>query len=323
MTDATLPRPGEAAGDAERRVKAAQARVTRRSFRARWGLVSPAVLLILIFGVGPLMIMVVYSFLEAATYGGVIWNFSTDAYVQFLFQRDIFDGTLSFSWSYPQIFGRSILLALVTTVFCVLVGFPTAYFMATRPPSQRNLWLFLITLPFWTNLLIRTYAMLVILRDEGLVNNSLMWTGIIGEPIRIIHTDFAITLGLMYSFLPFMILPLYAALEKMDFRLVEASYDLYATRWQVLRRVVLPLAKPGLVAGCILVFIPSIGAYVTPLLLGGGKELMIGNLIALQFGNARNWPFGAAASLILMLMVLVALLYYVRSTGAKQGLGHG
>ncbi|GAB5468904.1 MAG: ABC transporter permease [Rhodospirillales bacterium] len=323
MTDTTQGLKPDSGLDAVRRVAAAQARVARRGLRARWGLVAPALLIIAVFGIGPLLITVVYSFLEAATYGGVIWNFSFDAYVQFLFERDIFDETLHFSWSYPQIFGRSILLALVTTVFCVLVGFPTAYFMATRPPSQRNLWLFLITLPFWTNLLIRTYAIFVILRDEGLVNNSLMWIGIIPEPLRIIHTDFAVCIGLMYSFLPFMVLPLYAALEKMDFRLVEAGYDLYANRWQVLRRVVLPIAKPGLVAGCILVFIPSIGAYVTPLLLGGGKELMIGNLIALQFGNARNWPFGCAAALILMGMVLIALLYYVRSTGAKQGLGHG
>ncbi len=305
------------------RVAAAQRRVARRGFRARWGLVGPALLVIGIFGICPLLIMVVYSFLEAATYGGVIWNFSTDAYVQFLFERDIFDETLHFSWSYPQIFGRSILLALVTTVFCLLVGFPTAYFMATRPASQRNLWLFLITLPFWTNLLIRTYAMFIILRDDGLVNNTLIWLGLISDPLRIIHTDFAICLGLMYSFLPFMVLPLYAALEKMDFRLVEAGYDLYADRWKVLRRIVIPLAKPGIVAGCILVFIPSIGAYVTPLLLGGGKELMIGNLIALQFGNARNWPFGSAAALILMIMVLISLLYYVRSTSAKESSLHG
>ncbi len=309
--------------DAVARVTAAKARVARRALRARWGLVAPALLVIGIFGIAPLLITIVYSFLEAATYGGVIWNFSTEAYVQFLFEEDIFDETLHFSWAYPQIFGRSILLALVTTIFCLLVGFPTAYFMATRPPGQRTLWLFLITLPFWTNLLIRTYAMFIILRDEGLVNNGLIWVGFISEPLRLLHTDFAVALGLMYSFLPFMVLPLYAALEKMDFRLVEAGYDLYADRWQVLRKVVIPLAKPGIVAGCILVFIPSIGAYVTPLLLGGGKELMIGNLIALQFGNARNWPFGCAAALILLAMVLVALLYYVRSTGAKQGLGHG
>lgn len=323
MSEAVQPLSPAEQADAQRRVAAAQARVAGRSFRARWGLVSPAILIIAVFGVGPLLIVMVYSFLEAATYGGVVWNFSTDAYVQFLFERDIFDETLHFSWAYPQIFGRSILLALITTVVCLLLGFPTAYFMATRPANQRNLWLFLITLPFWTNLLIRTYAMFVILRDDGLVNNTLIWFGMMETPLRIIHTDFAILLGLMYSFLPFMVLPLYAALEKMDFRLVEAGYDLYADRWKVLRRIVVPLAKPGVVAGCILVFIPSIGAYVTPLLLGGGKELMIGNLIALQFGNARNWPFGCAAALILMLMVMVALLFYVRSTGAKGAPGHG
>jgi spermidine/putrescine transport system permease protein len=195
--------------------------------------------------------------------------------------------------------------------------------MATWPPAQRNFWLFLITIPFWTNLLIRTFAVMLIIRDEGLVNDALIWFGLVERPIVILYTDFAIGLGLLYSFLPFMVLPLYASLEKLDFRLVEAGFDLYATRGKVLRRIIIPLAKPGIVAGCVLVFIPAIGAYITPLLLGGGKELMIGNLVAIQFGGSRNWPFGSAAALILMAMVMIALLIYVRSSTSKARAAHG
>jgi spermidine/putrescine transport system permease protein len=253
----------------------------------------------------------------------VVWNFSTAAYVQFLFERDIFDESLHFTWSYLQIFGRSILLAAYATVACLLVGFPTAYFMATRPPSTRNLWVFLITLPFWTNLLIRTFAVLLIIRDEGLINGLLLRLGILDRPLVILYTDFAIAFGLLYSFLPCMVLPLYASLEKLDFRLVEAGFDLYATRGKVLRRIIIPLAKPGVVAGCLLVFVPALGAYITPVMLGGGKNLMIGNLIALQFGSSRNWPFGSAAALILMAAVLVTLMIYVRNSTGQERTRHG
>jgi spermidine/putrescine transport system permease protein len=205
----------------------------------------------------------------------------------------------------------------------LLVGFPTAYFMATRPPTQRNLWVFLMTIPFWTNLLIRTYAIMLIIRDEGLINDSLRGLGLIDRPITILYTNFAILLGLLYSFLPFMVLPLYASLEKLDFRLVEAGFDLYASRGKVLRRIIIPLAKPGIIAGCLLVFIPGLGSYITPLLLGGGGSLMIGNLIALQFGTSRNWPFGSALAFILMAVVLIALMFYARSSGTKSQVGHG
>jgi spermidine/putrescine transport system permease protein len=281
------------------------------------------VIIIALFGILPLLIMVVYSFLEAGEYGGVVWNFSTDAYVSFLFQRDIFDGTLTFSPDYLVIYARSIILAVVTTVICLALGFPTAYFMATRPPSQRTLWVFLITIPFWSNLLVRTLAVMLIIRDEGIINDVLLGLGVIDKPIIMLFTNFAVMLGLLYSFLPFMVLPLYASLEKMDFRLVEAGFDLYATRGRVLRRIIIPLAKPGIIAGCLLVFIPAIGAYVTPLILGGGKHLMIGALIALQFGSSRNWPLGSAQALILMAGVMIALIFYVRSTTGKAQALHG
>ena len=287
------------------------------------GLSAPSVTIVVLFGILPLLIMVIYSFLEAGEYGGVVWKFSTEAYVSFLFTRDIFDGTLTFSPDYLIIFLRSMVFALATTVICLALGFPTAYFMATRPPSQRTIWVFLITIPFWSNLLVRTIAVMITIRDEGLINDFLLWLGLIDKPIVMLYTNFAMMLGLLYSFLPFMVLPLYASLEKMDFRLVEAGFDLYATRGKVLRRIIIPLAKPGIVAGCLLVFVPAIGAYVTPLILGGGKHLIIGDLIALQFGSARNWPLGSAQALILMAGVLIALLIYVRTTTGKAQALHG
>lgn len=312
------------AAESSGRANVVLAKGRRAQSRTRALLLAPSMLIIGIFGIVPLFIILIYSFLTAGTYGGVVWEFSTDAYVQFLFERDIFDETqLIFTTSYLEIFWRSIAQAAIATVACLLIGFPTAYFMATRPPAQRNFWLFLITLPFWTNLLIRTFAIMLIIRDEGLVNDFLLWLGVIERPIVILYTDVAIALGLLYSFLPFMVLPLYASLEKLDFRLVEAGFDLYATRGKVLRRIIIPLAKPGIVAGCVLVFIPAIGAYITPLLLGGGKELMIGNLVAIQFGGSRNWPFGSAAALILMAMVMMALLVYVRSTTGRSRMRHG
>jgi spermidine/putrescine transport system permease protein len=300
-----------------------QAGAERRFLLSRWLLSGPAMVVIGVFGVVPLLIMLIYSFLVAATYGGVEWTFTTEAYVSFLFQRDIFDDTLQFVPDYLQIYLRTFLLAGVTTVASLIVGFPTAYFMATRPASQRNFWVFLITLPFWTNLLIRTYAIMLIIRDEGMVNDLLQSLGLIDKPIHFLYTNFAILLGLLYSFLPFMVLPIYSSLEKLDFRLVEAGFDLYATRIQVLRRIVIPLAKPGIIAGCVLVFIPALGAYVTPLLLGGGKQHMIGSLIATQFGTSRNWPFGSAQAFILMAVVLLALTLYVRSTSGKSRSPHG
>jgi spermidine/putrescine transport system permease protein len=305
------------------RISQVQASTWRQWFLGRLALVGPAVMVIAIFGVGPLLVTLVYSFLTAGSYGGVEWKFSLDGYVQFLFDRDIFDGTLGFVPDYLEIFWRSTLLAGFTTLACLLIGFPTAYFMATRPPAQKKIWVFLITIPFWTNLLIRTYAIMLIIRDQGLINDTLMGLGLTDKPLVILYTNFAILLGLLYSFLPFMTLPLYASLEKLDFRLVEAGYDLYATRRQVLWRIIIPLAKPGIIAGCLLVFIPGLGSYITPLLLGGGGKLMIGNLIALQFGTSRNWPFGSALAFILMAAVMVALLLYSRSTAAKSQIRHG
>lgn len=224
---------------------------------------------------------------------------------------------------YLGIILKSFWFAAVTTALCLVVGFPVAIAITFASEKTKAWLLLLIMLPFWTNLLIRTYAIMLIIRDEGLINDSLRGLGLIDRPITILYTNFAILLGLLYSFLPFMVLPLYASLEKLDFRLVEAGFDLYASRGKVLRRIIIPLAKPGIIAGCLLVFIPGLGSYITPLLLGGGGSLMIGNLIALQFGTSRNWPFGSALAFILMAVVLIALMFYARSSGTKSQVGHG
>lgn len=300
-------------------VKAEQKRLSKVR---RW-LLAPSLITILGIGILPLSIVLIYSFLEPGSYGGVKWNLSFKAYIQLILEEDIFDETLSFTTSYLEIFWRSFGLAVFATVACLFVGFPTAYFIAIQPPEKRNAWLFLITIPFWTNLLIRTYSMLLILRDEGAINIGLQKIGFIDKAIPMLYTDFAVGLGLVYSFLPFMVLPIYTSLEKLDFRLVEAGFDLYANRFKILKRIIIPIAKPGISAGCILVFIPSLGAYITPELLGGGKSLMIGNLIYLQFGSSRNWPFGSAIALVLMAMVLISLIIYMRRSGNKEGVGHG
>ncbi|RWP22767.1 MAG: ABC transporter permease [Mesorhizobium sp.] len=294
----------------------------RREIRDRWLLSAPALVIIFLAATGPLLIVVIYSFLTPGPYGGVVWKFSIDGWLSVLMQRDIFDDTLAFADAHLSIFWRSAKLSFLTTILTLLFGFPTAYFIATRPARQRDIWLFLITIPFWTNLLIRTFAIQEVIRNEGLVNTVLIKLGIISQPIQMMFTDFALMVGMTYVYLPLMVLPLYASMEKIDFRLVEAGYDLYANRFQVLRRVIIPLVKPGIIAGSILVFIPALGAYVTPRVLGGSKNMMLGNLIELQFGQGRNWPLGSALSLSLMAIVMVALLLYVRSVGRRGG-AHG
>ncbi len=290
----------------------------RQDIRNRWLLSTPAVAIIFLAATGPLLIVLAYSFLTPGDYGNVIWKFSTEGWVGVILQEDIFDETLGWADAHLVIFLRSFKLSFLTTVLTLLFGVPTAYFIATRSGGQKNLWLFLITIPFWTNLLIRTLAIMELIRNEGMINILLQWLGIIDAPIQMMFTDFAIALGMTYVYLPLMVLPVYASIERFDFCLVEAGYDLYATRWASFRRVVLPLVKPGIIAGSILVFVPSLGAYVTPRVLGGGKNLMFGNLIELQFGQGRNWPLGAALSLTLMAMVMVALIYYVKVSGGGR-----
>jgi spermidine/putrescine transport system permease protein len=300
---------------------AEQAEITR-SARAGWLLSAPALVVLTLAAIGPLAIVVAYSFMPAGEYGNVTWGFSLEAWQGILFTKDIFDGTLAWADANLTIFWRSVKLSVMTTVFAFLVGFPTAWFIATRPPKARAMWLFLITIPFWTNLLIRTFAITEIIRKEGLLNTVFLKLHIISQPFEMIYTDTAVFIGMTYVYLPLMVLPLFASLDRFDMRLLEAAYDLYANPWQVLRRVIMPIVKPGIIAGSILVFVPSLGAYVTPRLLGGGKNMMIGNFIELQFGQGRNWPLGAALSVMLLIIVTGALLVYVRYANRETRNGH-
>jgi spermidine/putrescine transport system permease protein len=292
----------------------AAAKDRARRTRRNWLLSLPALLILTFAAAGPLLIVAVYSFKVKGDFSGVGEGWTTNAWFEIFRQRDIFDPAVT-TWAdaHLTIFWRSVKLSILTTVLTFMVGFPTAWFIATRSLRARTLWLFLITIPFWTNLLIRTFAINEIIRNEGLLNLILLKIGLISEPLQIIYTDTAIMIGMVYVYLPLMVLPLYAAIERFDLRLLEAAHDLYASRWQVLRRVIFPLTRPGIVAGSILVFVPSLGAYVTPRILGGGKNMMIGNFIDLQFGQGRNWPLGAALSMLLLIIVTVALLFYVRA----------
>lgn len=277
-----------------------------------WLLSTPALVLLILAASGPLLIVALYSVLEKGDYSGVRWILSGDGWFNVFLQRDIFDQTVSLADANLTIFWRSVKLSIMTTLITFGFGLPTAWFIATRPARSRVFWLFLITIPFWTNLLIRTFAIMEVIRNQGILNTFLMWTGLISEPIQILYTDTAVLIGMAYVYLPLMVLPLYAAIDRFDFRLIEAGYDLYASRWQVLRGVILPIIKPGIIAGSILVFIPSLGAYVTPRVLGGGKNMMIGNFIELQFGQGQNWPLGAALSTLLLAVVLISLVIYTR-----------
>ncbi|MBM1634983.1 ABC transporter permease [Sulfitobacter mediterraneus] len=277
-----------------------------------WLLSAPALVLLILAASGPLLIVALYSVLEKGDYSGVRWILSGDGWFSVFLQRDIFDQTISLADANLTIFWRSVKLSIMTTLITFGFGLPTAWFIATRPAKARAFWLFLITIPFWTNLLIRTFAIMEVIRNQGILNTFLMWTGLISEPIQILYTDTAVLIGMAYVYLPLMVLPLYAAIDRFDFRLIEAGYDLYASRWQVLRGVIIPIIKPGIIAGSILVFIPSLGAYVTPRVLGGGKNMMIGNFIELQFGQGQNWPLGAALSTLLLAVVLISLVIYTR-----------
>jgi len=265
-------------------------------------------------------LMAVYSFLTKEFRGGVEWQFSLAAYDQFFLTRGLFgDEPAAIEWTYINIFWRSIWQAALATLLCLMIGFPTAWFIATRPPSSRAIWLFLITVPYWVNLLIRTVSLKFLIRDNGPLNEFLIALNLIDNPLPLVNTNLAVQLGLFYSYLPFMVLPIYAAVERYDTALSEAAADLYASRWTTLREIILPVVKPGIVAGCILVFVPSLGAFLAPDLLGGAKTFMIGSLIDEQFrGSQGNWPFGAAVSMVLMTLVLIVLMFHARAQGSRR-----
>ncbi|EEW25706.1 ABC transporter permease [Rhodobacter ferrooxidans] len=286
--------------------------------RTAWALSTPALALLALAAIGPLLIVLVYSFLTPGAHGNVEWAFSLEGWTGIVATKDIFDDTWGLADANISIFWRSVKLSLLTTVITFAVGFPTAWFIATRPPKARAMWLFLITIPFWTNVLIRTFAINQVIRNEGILNAILLKFGLIDAPLQITYTNTAVLIGMVYVYLPLMVLPLFAVIDRFDMRLLEAGYDLYASRMQILRRVILPITKPGIIAGSILVFVPCLGAYVTPRILGGGKLMMIGNFIELQFGQGRNWPLGAALSMTLLVVVTIALLFYVRTLNGDR-----
>jgi len=272
-----------------------------------------------VFMIGPILVMAVVSLLEANSYGGVHPRFSLEAYQQILFDYNLFD-ELEFNPAYLLIIGRSFALATIATACCLLIGFPTAYYMARQPEKQKNLLIFLVTIPFWTNLLIRTFAWIIILGRNGTLEMLLRKLGLLGPEqfLGLMYTDFAIAVGLTYSYLPLMVLPIFSSMEKLDFRLLEAGSDLYASRFDLVWRLIAPLTKPGIVGGCVLVFVPCLGAFIAPDLLGGGKKLMLGSLVQMQFATSRNWPFGAAIAMFLLACVVVSLMVQARSSGSQK-----
>ncbi len=270
------------------------------------GVLSPCIFWIGVFFLIPLVLMAVYSFLQRGLYGGVSWVFTWENYARFLDPL------------YLKIMLRTFRISLLTTVILLLVGYPMAYRIARADKRWRNILLFLVVLPFWTSDLIRAYAWMLILRDTGLLNHLLQYLHVIRQPLTMLYTEGAILLGLTYVYLPFMILPLYASIEKLDPSLLEAAEDLGATPFWRFLKVTVPLTKSGILAGSLLVFIPSVGAFIVPDLLGGAKAMMIGNLVQLQFGPARNWPFGSAASFILMTIVLFSVFAYLKFAGGKE-----
>ena len=270
------------------------------------GLLAPATIWLGLFFFVPLLLILAYSFGTSGIYGGITLGFNPGNYLK------VFDPL------YLEIIGRSFVIAGLTTLLCVLLGYPLAYFIVFKARRWRNILILLVMVPFWTSLLIRAYAWVVILGGNGLANRALQFLGITDEPLTLIFTPEAVLMGMTYSYLPFMVLPLYAALERFDTRLKEAAKDLGASRWHTFWRVTFPLSMPGLIAGSILVFIPSAGEFVIPDLLGGSRTVMTGNLIQQQFLQARDWAFGSALSVLLAVLLLGAIMFYIRRFGTDR-----
>ena len=281
-----------------------EAAAIRAESRRGFLMALPAYAYLVTFFAVPLVIVSVYSFATRNRYGGTdLSGWNLDAY------RKLGEPIVR------DILFRSLWIAMLTTFICLLIGYPFAYFLATRRPAVRNLMLVFVMIPFWSNFLVRNYACLVLLGRNGLVSDGFALVGL--GPREFLFTRTAVMIGLVYGFLPFMILPLYASIERIDSSLLEASRDLYASGWQTFRRVLLPLSMPGVIAGSILTFVPSLGAYVTPEILGGAKSTLLGSYIVSQFLTARNWPVGASLSFVLMAVMLVSTVAYFRS-GARN-----
>ena len=282
-------------------------RAASRSFCLPCWLAAPGLVWMGLFFLVPLGLVFAISFASRGTYGGIVWEFTPTNYLDLLHPL------------YGKILAQSMWYATVTTAICFVLGFPLAYVIARSPARWQPVFLLLVMLPFWTNFLVRTYAWMILLRHDGLINRVVMTLGVVEAPLELLYTPTAVVIGLVYGYLPFMVLPLYVAVERLDPLLVEAAWDLYASRWAVFTRVVLPLTKPGIVGGCILVFIPSIGSFITPDLLGGARSMMIGNLIQHEYLVVRDWPLGSAVSFVLMGVVMAAVALYYRSASRADG----
>jgi spermidine/putrescine transport system permease protein len=293
----------------------------RRSRNLRvFGLISPGAFWLIVFFTIPLLFMLLISFVEKGRAGGVRvpLQFTPESYLQFFNAcSSEFSGPECDRWLYIGIFANSARIALIVTALCLLLGYPLAYFISRRGVRVRNILLLLVMIPFWTNFLIRTYALKQVLAESGVFNTLLLNLGLVTQPLELLFNETGVLLGLIYGYLPFAVLPLYASIEKFDFSLMEAAADLGANNRRAFWRIMLPMTLPGVVAAFVLVFVPVVGAFVTPDIMSGGKVEMIGTLINRQFGSSRNWPFGSAMSFIMMLLVLGGVIYYLRS-GSKE-----
>ena len=270
------------------------------------GLLTPVTFWLGLFFLVPLLFILAYSFGTSGVYGGITLGFNPGNYLK------VFDPL------YLKIVVRTLIIALTNTLLCLLLGYPLAYFIAFKGGRRKNALILLVMIPFWTSLLLRAYAWVVILGGNGIANRILQFLRITDHPLNLIFTPQAVLMGMVYAYLPFMILPLYAALEKFDVRLKEAAHDLGASRWQAFWRITFPLSMPGVIAGSILVFIPSAGEFVIPDLLGGARTVLVGNLIEQQFLLARDWAFGSALSVMLAILLVGAIMFYVRRVGAEE-----
>jgi spermidine/putrescine transport system permease protein len=281
-------------------------------------LLAPVTLFLGVFFLLPLCIIALFSFLTPGLYGGVEWSFYHWNYGRIFGWADGL--TEIFEPIYLQILWRSLSFAALTVILTLVLCYPVAFWVSRLTDRWRLVFLFLITLPFFCSLIVRLYAWLLILKPTGLLNTTLLWTGLISEPLEILYTPAAVVLGMVYVMIPFMFLPLYAAVDNLDRAQVEASLDLGANRVQTFLKVILPQTLPGIMGGAVIVFIPSVGNFVVPDVLGGAKGLMIGNLVEQQFLSSRNWPFGSALSMIIMAVVLTVLMVSV--TRARKASGH-
>jgi spermidine/putrescine transport system permease protein len=286
----------------------------RRPGLVGWLLMAPMLLWLFAFVIAPTLILLVYSFCQRDELGQIVYSFSWENYRRIFFDED----TGKFGTTYFTVFIRSICYAGLTTIICLVVGYPVAWFIGRAPEHRRNLLLTLVMIPFWTSFLIRTYAWITILSTNGLLNGFLQYTKIISEPFEMLYTPQAVVLGLVYSYLPFLILPVYGSVEKLDNSLVEAAFDLGAGPIRAFQRIILPLTQPGVVAGILLVFIPAIGMFAITQLMGGGTDPTIGEEIQNQFMSARNWPFGAALGMTLVFLFIAAFWLTSRRQGEAQ-----